>query len=306
MKRTLLFICTLLCANVLLAQTEFIVGNLKYRVDSSNPTEVSVGKVDNTITTANIPTTVSYEGTTYNVTGINFSAFTVCTNLTSVTIPNSVTSIGNYAFYGCSSLISATIPDASIGNNAFDSCSALTSIILDMSSIPANLFSQSTTLQNLTFGENVTSIGSGAFNACSFLQNVTCLATTPPTLEDNTVFPYPNTATLTVPYGTLEAYSASTSLWNMFFEDRIEEDREGNSGLEDVEDAELSFYPNPTNSKITFSSTIERIEVIDLTGRCVLTFSNAREINIESLPSGAYYLRLTNNDKAIMRKVIKE
>jgi len=180
---------------------------------------------------------------------------------------------------------------------------------LDISSIPANLFSQSTTLQNLTFGENVTSIGSGAFNACSFLQNVTCLATTPPTLADNTVFPYPNIATLTVPYGTLEAYSASTSLWNMFFADRIEEDRNnegGDSGLEDVEDTELSFYPNPTNSKITFSSTIERIEVIDLTGRCVLTFSNAREINIESLPSGAYYLRLTNNDKAIMRKVIKE
>ncbi|MEE1323120.1 MAG: T9SS type A sorting domain-containing protein, partial [Bacteroidales bacterium] len=70
--------------------------------------------------------------------------------------------------------------------------------------------------------------------------------------------------------------------------------------------SELSFYPNPTNSKITFSSTIESIEVIDLTGRCVLTFSNAREINIESLPAGAYYLRLTNNDKAIMRKVIKE
>ncbi len=79
-----------------------------------------------------------------------------------------------------------------------------------------------------------------------------------------------------------------------------------NSSLTDVEYSELSFYPNPTNSKITFSSTIESIEVIDLTGRCVLTFSNAREINIESLPSGAYYLRLTNNDKAIMRKVIKE
>ena len=79
-----------------------------------------------------------------------------------------------------------------------------------------------------------------------------------------------------------------------------------NSSLMDVEHSELSFYPNPTNSKITFSSTIESIEVIDLTGRCVLTFSNAREINIESLPAGAYYLRLTNNDKAVMRKVIKE
>ena len=79
-----------------------------------------------------------------------------------------------------------------------------------------------------------------------------------------------------------------------------------NSSLMDVEHSELSFYPNPTNSKITFSSTIESIEVIDLTGRCVLTFSNAREINIESLPSGAYYLRLTNNDKAVLRKLIKE
>ena len=79
-----------------------------------------------------------------------------------------------------------------------------------------------------------------------------------------------------------------------------------NSSLMDVEDTELSFYPNPTDSKITFSSTIESIEVIDLTGRCVLTFSNAREINIESLPSGAYYLRLTNNDKAVLRKLIKE
>ncbi len=79
-----------------------------------------------------------------------------------------------------------------------------------------------------------------------------------------------------------------------------------NSSLLDVEQTEISFYPNPTDSKITFSQMIERIEVIDLTGRTIFTFSNAKTINIESLPSGAYYLRLTNNDKAIMRKVIKE
>ena len=79
-----------------------------------------------------------------------------------------------------------------------------------------------------------------------------------------------------------------------------------NSSLMDVEDTELSFFPNPTKSEITFSQAIEKVEVIDLTGKTIFTFSNAREINIESLPSGAYYLRLTNNDKAIMRKVIKE
>ena len=79
-----------------------------------------------------------------------------------------------------------------------------------------------------------------------------------------------------------------------------------NSSLLDIEQTEITFYPNPTNSKITFSQAIEKIEVINLTGKTIFTFSNAREINIESLPAGAYYLRLTNKDKAVMRKVIKE
>ena len=108
MKRLALFICTLLCANVLLAQTEFIVGNLKYTVRSSNLQTVSVGKVDATITTANIPETVTYQGTTYSVISIGDSAFYGCSSLTSVSIPNSVSYIADYAFCGCSSLTSVT------------------------------------------------------------------------------------------------------------------------------------------------------------------------------------------------------
>jgi len=52
------------------------------------------------------------------------------TNITSITIPESVTSIGNGAFYGCSSLTSITIPESvtSIGNEAFGNCEKLTEL----------------------------------------------------------------------------------------------------------------------------------------------------------------------------------
>ena len=132
---------------------------------------------------------------------------------------------------------------------------------------------------------------------------LSCLATTPPTLEDNTVFPYTNIASLNVPCGSLEVYSAPTSYWNTLFTDRIEEDC---SGLEDAEFAELSVYPNPTRGKVSFNQTIEKIEVIDLSGKTLQTYENANEINIETLPAGVYHLRMTIGDKTTTRKIIKE
>ena len=48
-----------------------------------------------------IPETVIYNGNTYSVTSIASSAFSECSGLTSVTIPEGVTSIGSSAFSGC-------------------------------------------------------------------------------------------------------------------------------------------------------------------------------------------------------------
>ncbi|MBQ9543526.1 MAG: leucine-rich repeat domain-containing protein, partial [Clostridia bacterium] len=55
-------------------------------------------------------------------------AFSRCSGLTSVTIPDSVTGIGRCAFSGCSGLTSVTIPDGvtSIGDGAFSGCDNLT------------------------------------------------------------------------------------------------------------------------------------------------------------------------------------
>ena len=48
-----------------------------------------------------IPQTVIYNGTTYSVTTIGNYAFSYCSGLTSITIPNSVTSISSSAFSYC-------------------------------------------------------------------------------------------------------------------------------------------------------------------------------------------------------------
>ena len=75
-----------------------------------------------------IPESVEYEGVSYPVTSIGEAAFNNCSNLESVTIPNSVTKIGDDAFAACTDLTSVSIPQGvtKIGFCAFEHCPDLT------------------------------------------------------------------------------------------------------------------------------------------------------------------------------------
>jgi len=67
------------------------------------------------------------------VTSLGSHAFSGSTNLTGVSIPDSVTSLGTSAFAGCTSLTNVTIPNAvtNVGSGVFSACTRLSAIAVD-------------------------------------------------------------------------------------------------------------------------------------------------------------------------------
>ncbi len=110
-----------------------------------------------------------------SVTSIAGSAFSDCTNLTSVEIPETVTSMGSSAFYGCTNLETVTIKGlTTISDYAFLGCSNLTSVRLPdfLIEIDDYAFASCGNLKDINIEDSVTRIGESAFNHCESLTNI--------------------------------------------------------------------------------------------------------------------------------------
>ena len=155
-------IAMMLCVALPTFAYDFVKGGIYYKITNSTNKTVAVtyrGSYYDSFTdeytgAVTIPSSVTYNSTTYSVTSIGDEAFRGCTGLTSITIPNSVTSIALEAFEGCTGLTSVTIGNSvtSIGNSACYGCSGLTSV---------------------TIPNSVTEIGTSVFFGCTNLETIT-------------------------------------------------------------------------------------------------------------------------------------
>ena len=155
-----------------------------------------------------IPKTIAYDGIVYSVTSIDNYAFSRSSELTSVTIPNTVKSVGEQAFNACTGLKYILYPwqtiyrnvvwniNATISNDLFfeiirDNAVKVYRYIGDSTSveIPStvvseygeeysvvgicdNAFNGCTRLTSIVIPNSVTNIGDNAFNGCTGLSSI--------------------------------------------------------------------------------------------------------------------------------------
>ena len=146
---------------------EVVADGITYRI---NEKEAMVAAVEPSLTEANVPSSVEFEGNQYPVIKINSSVFSGNTNLTVVTLPDGLVEIGNYAFSGCKNLESVALPESltTLGSEAFRSCKSLKTIKISsgVTTVPNYCFYGCSSLKSVTIPEGVTAIGGEAFYHC--------------------------------------------------------------------------------------------------------------------------------------------
>lgn len=165
-----------------------------------------------------IPNNVSYNNTTYSVTVIGNGAFSGCTNLTSVVIPNTVTTVGDNAFINCSSLLMVIIGEGvtNIGSNTFKNCTSLHNVYFNALNCTnggvwgGDTFRDCDSISKVYVGQGVSHFPNYLFADCNQLPDIYFYSTTPPTMGYN-IFPGNRNITAHVPCSALNNYITALS-----------------------------------------------------------------------------------------------
>jgi hypothetical protein len=125
---------------------------------------------------------------------LGYAAFISCDNLTSAIIGTGITTF-RAGFAQCTNLSNVSLPNTliEVGSDAFRFCSNLANITLpnNLNTIDDGAFYSCAKLNNITIPSKVTTIGDGGFFFCSDLTRINFLGT-PPALVGGNVFLFTN------------------------------------------------------------------------------------------------------------------
>lgn len=154
-----------------------------------------------------------------SVTEICYIAFAGCMNLKQIEIPSSIAFIDEGAFADCGiTSLNIQNPLCQISDEAFWACTSLKTVHINSREIGSGAFDGCTNLEELTFGKDVSTIHDDAFMDCTNLKNVYSYAITPPSsstfefrykVENNWNIdwkPYNQNVYLYVPKNSIDAY----------------------------------------------------------------------------------------------------
>ena len=306
------------------AELYFVKDGIRYKV--LNGKEVAVVKngyyddyeFHNTFYSGDIiiPNTIT-AGNTFNVISIEDNAFENCSNVTSISIPNSVTSV-KYAFRGCTGLSSIIIPDELDlsrsglqfkNNNIWYKVLNNTSVAVTSSSseedysgeiiIPSTVtglgytfsvttigyaFDDCKNLVAITIPASVSNIYDEAFYGCTNLKKVTCYATNPPEAYKNSFENY--NGYLYIPFTSKDKYKES-ACWGLFKNIEYIDNQGGEQGGEGGNQTAINSVSNAT------AVTIANNQIL-VTGEApafVVTVSGQKIAN-QNLKSGVYFVNV--------------
>ena len=285
-------------------------------VSTNNPVYNSQYNCNGIVKTETLELIMGCKATTladYGIKSIGSGAFTDCSTLTSMYIPETVSWIGGQAFQGCTSLATITVNFWNPTIDSRDNCNciirtstnelwvgAIQSVIPEsVTSIRSYAFSGRYGIETINLPKDITSIGYVAFSGCPDVKKVIARMPQAFDVDQYTFNGIYDKATLYVPKGTKTDYQSKTG-WGSFKE--IVELDENDNPVEDeteftaktIEGVEMQFKVLDATAKTCQAGLIINSSTSSSSDACVNT-STTGTITIPSEVNGYKVVRIAQS-----------